>query len=134
VTQCVWIESGSEVEFKETNIPELSTMAHLSDSDSHSAARFHGKKYLVRTISLNDMLTLNNAPNDPDYLSIDTEGSEYEILSTLDFEKYKFRVITCEHNYSANREKIASLLISKGYSRVRTDISKFDDWFVLGNS
>ena len=41
-------------------------------------------KYKVKTISLEDLLVKYNAPNIIDYLSIDTEGSEYEILSKLD--------------------------------------------------
>ena len=58
----------------------------------------------VETISLNDLLKKFNAPKYIDYLSIDTEGSEFEILSSLDFSKY-ISVITCEHNYSSKRKK-----------------------------
>ena len=63
------------------------------------------------------MLIKYNAPKFIDYLSIDTEGSEYEILKNFDFKSYKFRVITCEHNYNENREKIYELLTENGYER-----------------
>ena len=43
-------------------------------------SRTKGIKYEVETISLEDFLEKYNAPNIIDYLSIDTEGSEYEIL------------------------------------------------------
>ena len=71
------------------------------------------------------------APKIIDYLSIDTEGSEYEILKNLYFKNYKFKVITCEHNYNENREKIYNLLSDNGYKRKLTKISKFEDWYIL---
>ena len=48
-----------------------------------------GKKYRIKTISLEDLLLKYNAPVVIDYLSMDTEGSEYEILSAFNFDKYK---------------------------------------------
>jgi 3-dehydroquinate dehydratase len=77
------------------------------------------------------MLKKFEAPKLIDYLSIDTEGSEYKILQAFDFDQYKFKVITCEHNFSKNREKIFNLLIENGYSRKFEHISKYEDWYVL---
>tara|TARA_B100000780_G_C20781390_1_gene310300 strand:+ start:75 stop:314 length:240 start_codon:yes stop_codon:yes gene_type:complete len=71
------------------------------------------------------LLIKYNAPRLIDYLSIDTEDSEFEILKNFDFNNYKFRVITCEHNFNKNREKIYKLLTANGYRR------KFEDWYVL---
>ena len=71
-----------------------------------------------------------DAPQRIDYLSIDTEGSEFEILKEFDFRKYTFSIITVEHNYTAKRESIFQILSSHGYQRVLTEISKFDDWYV----
>jgi FkbM family methyltransferase len=128
--RCVWSSSGAHVEFNETAIPALSTMGTYSYSDLHGADRRKGKRYIVETISINDLLKEYKAPRHIDYLSIDTEGSEFEILSSLDFERYSFGVITCEHNFTPNREKIHNLLKSHGYSRIFTEISDFDDWYV----
>ena len=85
----------------------------------------------VKSISLNDLLDKHSAPEVVDYLSVDTEGSEYEILSKLDFGKRIFRVITVEHNHTKNREKIYRLLVSKGYARKFEDLSDFDDWYIF---
>jgi FkbM family methyltransferase len=70
----------------------------------------------VKTISLTDLLDANNAPAFIEYLSIDTEGSEYEILKGFDFNKYIFGIIDVEHNYiEPLRTQIRDLLLSKGY-------------------
>ncbi len=110
---------------------ELSTINDFSSLDGHSKSREIGEKYMVDTISLIDLLNQHNAPKDIDYLSIDTEGSEYEILNAFDFKKYKIKIITCEHNYTPNRDKINLLLTSNGYERKYETISNFDDWYVL---
>jgi FkbM family methyltransferase len=128
---CVWSKSDEEVEFNEVDHAELSTINSFSDLDMHKEARTHGNKYKVHTISLLDLLKKYDAPKEIDYLSIDTEGSEFEILSAFDFDAYKIKVITCEHNFTPMREDIYKLLTSKGYTRKYADISRFDDWYVL---
>ena len=128
--KCIWTESKKKLKFKETSLPGLSTIEHFSYSDHHKNLRKNGELYSVETLSLNDFLFKYNAPNVIDYLSIDTEGSEYEILKNFNFDKYKFNVITVEHNYSKNREKIFSLLTKNGYCRKFEELSQFDDWYV----
>lgn len=132
--KCVWKSSGEVLLFNEVTLPGLSglsTIDSYSNSDGHAHLRNEGNRYAVETISLTDLLDKYNAPHYIDYLSIDTEGTELEILSHHDFEKYKFKIITCEHNYTDAREKIYSLLTSKGYIRKFTDVSLVDDWYVL---
>lgn len=130
-TMCVWSKSGDVLTFNETEVAELSTIDSFSDSDFHDMARKRGVTYSVNTISLLDMLKKYQAPKIIDYLSIDTEGSEFEIMKNFDFSEYKFRVITCEHNYSSDREKINTLLKSHGYVAKYPELSEFDDWYVL---
>ena len=110
----------------------LSTITSYEKSDNHANARDKGNAYKVKTISLTDLLSFHNAPSDIDYLSIDTEGSEYDILESHDFNKYSFKIITCEHNFTSRRNEIFRLLLSKGYERkyLRNDKSDFDDWYV----
>jgi FkbM family methyltransferase len=129
-TACVWSETGTRIEFSEVTIPELSTAKRYLGSDSHANSRKMSKTYLVDTISLNDLLEQFDAPSVIDYLSIDTEGSEFLILSNLDFSKWKFQAITVEHNFTEQRVQIYDLLISKGYRRVCIEASQFDDWYL----
>lgn len=130
---CVWTRSDEMLEFNEVSAPELSTINSFSDADGHHQTRKEGKKYNVYTVSLIDLLKQFNAPKEIDYLSIDTEGSEFEILNAFDFDAYRIKVITCEHNFSPMRDKILELLMSKGYTRKHSELSQFDDWYVLND-
>jgi FkbM family methyltransferase len=137
VTDCVWSETGIEMLFNEVNNslasygPELSTLDIFSSCDTHSSRRQSGTKYPVKTISLLDLLDKFQAPTTIDYLSIDTEGSEFEILDNFDFDRYTIKIITCEHNYTPMREKIFDLLTSKGYQQKHQTVTRCDDWYVL---
>lgn len=132
--KCLWKKSGEIVMFNETDIGELSTVDLLSSNDMHSENRKKGQKYEVETISLEDLLKIHNSPNYIDFLSIDTEGSEFEILNAFNFNNYKFGFICCEHNFTPNRELIFNLLTSNGYTRIFSEYSKFDDWYIYSNT
>ena len=95
-----------------------------------TSRKLRGTSYSVGTVSLNELLETHEAPSIIDYISIDTEGSEFDILNSLDFEKWSFRTLTVEHNFAAQRHDIYQLLTSKGYARVNTEVSRFDDWYV----
>jgi hypothetical protein len=80
----------------------------------------------VETISLMDLLDQYNAPRKIDYLSIDTEGSEFTILEGIDWERYRFSCITVEHNFAAQRQQISTLLMANGYELHE---AQWDDWY-----
>lgn len=128
--RCVWSKTGMELVFYETDYAELSTLENFHDSDYHQKSRQTHKEYKVKTISLNDLLKYYNAPKKIDYLSIDTEGSEFDILNSFDFNNYDISIITIEHNFNEQREKIFNLLSLHGYVRVYESLSQFDDWYI----
>jgi hypothetical protein len=76
------------------------------------------------------LLRQHQAPEFVDFLSIDTEGSEYEILKDFDFSSYSFGLIAVEHNYTKNQALIQKLLTSNGYQQIFPELSGFDDWFI----
>jgi FkbM family methyltransferase len=129
-TRCVWSTTGNEILFNETKVGELSTVDFLSLEDMHSENRKEGQKYKVETVSLLDLLIFHRSPKHIDFLSIDTEGSEFEILNAFDFGSFTFGFICCEHNFTSNREMVFNLLTSKDYIRVFSGYSKFDDWYI----
>ena len=128
--KCIWKSSGQMIHFNESVHPEFSTIDHLTQFDGMEKSRISQDRYFVETTTLLDLLESANAPNLIDYLSIDTEGSEYEILKEFDFSKYQFGVITVEHNHNENESKIDELLNENGYSRVHREVSDFDGWYL----
>ena len=117
--------------FNQVEAANVSTIDLFSNvADGHQKARRKSTVYEVNTISLLDLLDKYHAPKSIDYLSIDTEGSEYEILKGFDFDKYSFKVITCEHNHTSAKERIFELLSSKGYVRKFENLSMCDDWYI----
>ena len=131
--RCVYSESGKIVNFIQTSEKEYSTISTFSNSDKHKSKRRNFTQYEIATITLSDLLQEYNAPLEIDYLSIDTEGSEYEILKNFNFKKYTFKVITVEHNNTVNKTLINELLEKNGYIRQLEDLSQFESWYTKSN-
>jgi hypothetical protein len=72
---------------------------------------------LART--LRSLLREYNAPPVVDYWSLDTEGSELQILKSFPFDEYSVRVLTVEHNWTKTREELRQFLESKGMCLAR---------------
>ncbi len=84
--------------------------------DKNKYLNLSGNMERKKTELLADVLRRHSAPAVIDYLSIDTEGTEYLILKNFRFDEYKFLAITVEHNRDAeNRKNIRRLLEMNGY-------------------
>lgn len=129
-TDCVWKETGRQLQFRQTSDAGFSTLSPYVAKDRHYQRRERGQSYLVKTVSLHDMLVRWKAPKAIDYLSIDTEGSEYDILSTFPFSDWDISVLTVEHNFREDRPAMQMLMRDHGFIRVLSHLSQFDDWYI----
>lgn len=110
--------------------PELSSMASKAHLDKHAEARSRDSIEIDQeTVSLVEILERHNSPKDIDYISIDTEGNEFDILSTFDFLKYRVNLFSIEHNNTSAEQKIDYLMNERGYTRVFRQLSQFDAWY-----
>jgi FkbM family methyltransferase len=122
----VYTNDNEEVEFIDDNNGGCSG---LVKTNSHIHI-LHEPIIKVKTRNLTSILDEYNAPRFIEYLSIDTEGSEYDILKSHDFDKYRFGYISVEHNFiEQNRTKINNLLIEKGYILYREN--NVDDEYIF---
>jgi len=99
----------------------------------------------VPCMMLNTVLEQYDAPEFIDYLSIDVEGHEYDILKCFDFYRWKIGALTVEHNLycwgDTNKNKLYDLLTTNGFTRVVEDApcldtnplyyqKPYEDWYV----
>jgi FkbM family methyltransferase len=88
-------------------------LAHQKRIDQEIKQYGGEKKILqIACFNLNDLLAQHGFIH-IDYLSIDTEGGELEIVKSIDFEKYDIEAMSIENNY--NDPAFNSFLSSKGY-------------------
>ena len=127
---CVSAVSGREVKFSESTDEPMYSSVDTERGQRSFNSSTNTIEYNVDTISLSDLLDKYEAPKIIDYLSIDTEGTEWEILSNFDFLSRNVRVLTVEHNGEPNRSKIAELLYGHGFRHLFSDLSAWDDWYV----
>lgn len=139
ITECIWSESNKELNFFESDVGVLSSLENFKESDKlsmpgNTQARLKsGKKIIVKTISLNDAIEKQFNSKSPSYISIDTEGSEYEILKNFNFNKYRPLVFTIEHNFTELQLKIDEIMSLNDYIRVFKSLTAFDAWYVEKN-
>lgn len=122
---------GSDKEtqtFIEYPLQELSTLKGYEGNDHLATARVDGIEYIVPCIRLDYLLELYKAPVEIDYLSIDTEGSEFDILRNFDFNKYSIKLITVEHNCTRNKGLINKLMVKNGY--ILDKSVQWEDWYI----
>lgn len=122
--------TGEDVEFIFADV--YGGISDYAEADNHAdkreAYRAQGHVQVLTTVSLDDFLKKNGAPRVIDYLSIDTEGSEFDILNAFPFDDWTIRLITVEHNFTPQRENIRALLEEHGYRRTQ---ARWDDWYEL---
>jgi len=139
ILECIWSESNKELNFFVSDVGVLSSLDDFKESDKismpgNTLARLkNGKNIIVKTISLNDIIEKQFNSKAPSYISIDTEGSEYEILKNFNFKKYRPLVFTVEHNFTELQLKIDELMYSNEYIRVFKSLTAFDAWYVTKN-
>ena len=126
---CVGPRTGELVDFWVTRLPELSSIGRYAGDDCHAELRQAHESIRLATISLDDLLEECRAPREIDYISLDTEGSELDILSSFDFDKFQVRTWTIEHNFSASQGAIDDLMSRHGYRRRFPAWSKHDGWY-----
>jgi hypothetical protein len=64
-------------------------------------------------------------------MSVDTEGSEYEILTAFPFGSRTIRLLSVEHNHRPIERDLDRLMATHGYERRFPELSDWDAWYRL---
>lgn len=131
--RCVWDRTGAEVDLLITGDAELSTVRDHALRDLHTEDRLKTAvgTVPVATVSLNDLLDEHDAPDEIDFLSVDTEGTELRILGAFDFSRHRPRLVAVEHNRRDAERDLDALMFANGYDRRFPAMSDWDGWYRL---
>lgn len=124
--RCVWGRSGDRLTFNETSFPDRSQVSKFYVP----AAGEITATYEVETVSLADLLVDHDAPAHIDFLSMDVEGAESDVLSAFPFDRYTFGFICIEQHGEAQARAVRSIMKAVGYDQIHERISGYDGWYV----
>jgi FkbM family methyltransferase len=95
----------------------------------YEVAKFpnRGTEIIVQCYALNTLLERYQLYH-IDYLSIDTEGGELDILKSIDFKRFIIDVIEVENNY--HDPAFAQFMQSQGYTKIVHHTSPVDEIYV----
>lgn len=90
------------------------------------------KEIMVNCLLLNVLLVCYDVLDMIDFLLIDIEGLEFEILSVFDFLWWKVCLFVVEYGGDeVKREGIFILFIVKGFLCWNIEVFRWDDWYYL---
>lgn len=121
--------SGQTLEFVDAGA--VGGIIDFLQSDIHAGKRqkaiHDGRVIRVEGRRTDELLASAAAPRLVDYLSVDTEGSEAEVLSGIDLHSWQVALITVEHGgVEEKRREVWDILKPHGFLRHRV---WFEDWF-----
>lgn len=128
-TRAAFSRSGEKRDFLDVLSDRVySTLVGYEDGDQHER---DGDIYEVETVTLNDAFEQHGVPKDIRFMSIDTEGSELEVLAGLDLNRYTIGFLAIEHNFDKARLRaIVDHVKPFGYEPILSGISQWESWFV----
>ena len=123
--------AGTNLLFSENTVTgELSGFTDTISERPDSKGDKH-VEYEVEVESLSVILSESDMPNHIDFMSLDTEGGEIDILETVDWSHTSFGFLAIEHNFENGKlQALDALLLPKGYVRILEHHSAFDAWYV----
>lgn len=84
----------------------------------------------VETISLNDLLHDHFEATQIGYISMDTEGTEVDILESFNFDNYDVSLWSIEHNFDQDKiRRIMEIMEQQEYELRFPSFSRWDMWF-----
>jgi FkbM family methyltransferase len=98
--------------------PALSTFSPVQVGKLKSVGKRVEATIVVEVVTFQTLLEMHNCGACPDFMTIDVEGNDLEILKTIDFQRYSPKVIVVEinsHDRLLRIHDIDFLLFKSGY-------------------
>jgi hypothetical protein len=150
--QGVYLEIGAGFPFYGNNTYLLESKYEWEgislDIESESSERYFRDRNNIAIcrdatqVNYIELLEDVKVPYDIDYLQLDCDPPDvtYDILTKIPFDKYRFAIITYEHDYyndksKSYKQKSREYLLSKGYELILSNIAPcegfdYEDWYI----
>jgi FkbM family methyltransferase len=133
VVHCAISDSIGKMDLTVFDIGEKNIMSSLTSLrpderlvEAHKHIINDSYKVEVEVETLPNILETVNYPRKIDFISIDTEGTELDVLKGFDFNKYNVTLFVVENNY--DDKDIMDFMTSRGY--VRDQRYKINDFYI----
>ncbi|MEM1382311.1 MAG: FkbM family methyltransferase [Pseudomonadota bacterium] len=128
-TRAASSREGERLEFEEVAEDGALSRLAISAEDVGNVGTIN--RHMVTTARLDTILSEHQAPAEIDFLSLDTEGTELDILDSVDFSRTRFGFMAIEQNHrSGDAVRLKAKLEGHGYRQILTEISDFDAWYL----
>jgi FkbM family methyltransferase len=107
----------------------LSALRQHINVDGAQSVRERDKRGYVWIDTLNptELLQRYSSAEHIEFLSLDIEGGEYEVIKAINFDYYRIALMAIEHSSNPKRQKLMrDFLLPKGYKVIQRHQ---DDWF-----
>lgn len=91
----------------------MGTITNITTIKSTDYFEGYLETHKVETITFDKLMTKLGI-TEIDYLKIDTEGMDFDILKSIDYNKYKINLIKMEHSY-CDEKLVIQFLTNNGY-------------------
>lgn len=117
---------------------------NVAMSDNNFPVRFHefadsfaghidAEGFMIQAYNFPRLLKDFEVPEEIDYISIDVEGLEFEILRRFPFDTYSVKLWTIEHcsfdDDGLSRDRIQGFMAERGYQMILAEKYKHDEGF-----
>lgn len=142
----ICIEPNREV-YRELEMNRRCDVWWGAASDGDKIVEFDGVRvgsgtFGIAALPLTTVLERVGAPTVIDFLSIDVEGHELEVLAGMDWDRWQVRLATIEHNLycdgPARKDAIAAVMTGHGFECYADDIvaegyGEYESWWIRGD-
>ena len=116
INAALYPESRRSIEFTDSH--GFSSLLEHQDSDSNRHVRREISAGVIRvdTINPTELLSRFQVPDYIDYLSLDVEGGELDVINNIDMDRYHIALMSIEHNHQCEKQTaIRKYLLKRGY-------------------
>jgi hypothetical protein len=131
VSACLGAEAGKDVEIIIPDDHEaFAGVCSLIERHKWVFSYGNPTRRTMQTQCIGDILRAHDVPNKRiDFISLDVEGSEWEIVRSFPFDEYTVKCIAVEHNFEEPKRTLIRTFLTETHGFKFVCENQWDDWY-----